>query len=232
MLRELVAEPVFGILLTLVAYEAGIFIYNRTKTSLLHPVPVGILLVIGFLLLFKIDLASYQVGGEVIQLFLGPVTVVLAIPLYRQTKALKRHLIPVLVGVFSGVLTGVLVVIFLAQWFKLPQELLLSLVPKSVTTPIGVEIARNLGGSMALAAAGIIMTGILGAIIGPGVCRLLKIKNKVAVGIAIGTASHAIGTSRALELGEEQGAFSSLAIGLAGLFTVALAPLLINWVVK
>lgn len=232
MIRELAKEPILGILLTLLAYEGGIFIYGRTRTSLLHPVPVGIMLVIGFLLLFKIDLASYQVGGKVIQMFLGPVTVLLAIPLYRQLEVMRRHLFPVLVGVFSGALTSVLVVIGLAQWFRLPRGLLLSLVPKSVTTPIGVEIARNLGGSMAVAAAGIIMTGILGAIMGPMICRLFRITDNVAIGVAIGTASHAIGTSRALELGDEPGAFSSLAIGLAGLFTVALAPILVSWLVK
>jgi len=232
MINELLAQPAFGLLITLLAYEVGVFLYTRTKFSLLHPVPVGVLLTIGFLLIFDIDLASYEVGGDVIKIFLGPATVVLAIPLYRQLPALKQHMLPVLAGVLVGSAVGVSVVIALAYGFKLPPELLLSLLPKSVTTPIGIEIAHNLGGDRSLAAAGIIMTGILGAIIGPSVCRLLRIKNKVAVGIAIGTAAHAIGTSRALELGEEQGAFSSLAIGLAGIFTVALAPILVTLLVK
>lgn len=223
-MKEIINNPLFWILITLAAFEIGIVIYKKTKFPLFNPLLIAIVLVIGVLVIFNIDYEIYNLGGKFINSFLGPATVVLAVPLYKQLNALKKNLWPVLIGLFVGSLTSIVCVIILGKAFGLDESLIASLVPKSVTTPIGVEISNSLGGVKSITIVSIVLTGIVGAIIAPIVSKVLKIKSEVAIGIGIGSASHAVGTSKAFEMGEVQGAMSSLSIGIAGLITVFLSP--------
>ncbi|MBU3107446.1 LrgB family protein [Clostridium gasigenes] len=225
-MKEIINNPLFWILITLAAFEIGIVIYKKTKFPLFNPLLIAIVLVIGVLVIFNIDYEIYNLGGKFINSFLGPATVVLAVPLYKQLNALKKNLWPVLIGLFVGSLTSIVCVIILGKAFGLDESLIASLVPKSVTTPIGVEISNSLGGVKSITIVAIVLTGIVGAIIAPIVSKVLKIKSEVAIGIGIGAASHAVGTSKAFEMGEIQGAMSSISIGIAGLITVFLSPLI------
>jgi len=222
---EILTENIlFGIIISLLAFEAGLLIYKKTKFPLFNPLLIAIALVISFLLIFKIDVDVYNKGGQFINMFLGPATVVLAVPLYKQFHLLKKHLLPILIGILIGSSIGISSVILLANIFGLEKILTISLLSKSVTTPIGIEITNQLGGLTPVTVLSIVISGIIGSIIGPLLCKKFKINDKVAIGIAIGTASHAVGTSKALELGETEGAMSSLSIGIAGIMTVFLAP--------
>ena len=177
---------------------------------------------------FHIDFDTYNKGGQFINMFLGPATVVLAVPLYKQLDLLKRHAKAILTGIFVGSLIGICSIIGISYLVGLDASIIKSLVPKSVTTPIGISISSQLGGLVPITVLAIIVTGIIGAVFGPTICKLFKIKDKVAVGVAIGTASHAVGTSKALQLGEVEGAMSSLSIGIAGIMTVIIAPVVYN----
>lgn len=225
-MKGLIDTPLFGILISLIAFEIGCLIYSKTKITLFNPLLISIALIISFLIKFNISLTYYNIGGQFISFFLGPSTVVLAVPLYKKINLLKKYAIPILIGITSGSCIGIITIIILSYIFKIDSPLNSSLIPKSVTTPIGVEISKQLGGIPSITVAAIISTGIIGAVIGPAILNLFKIKNKVAVGIAIGTASHAVGTTKAIELGETEGAMSGLSIGIAGLITVFLAPVL------
>ena len=231
----LTENTLFGLIISLLAFEAGLLIYRKTKFPLFNPLLIAITLVISFLLLFDIDVEVYNKGGQFINMFLGPATVVLAVPLYKQLKLLKKHMLPILIGILFGSSIGICSVILLANIFGMDKILTISLLSKSVTTPIGIEITNQLGGLPPVTVLAIVISGIIGAIIGPTICKVFKITDKVAVGIAIGTASHAVGTSKALELGETEGAMSSLSIGIAGIMTVFLAPLfysLLSFLIK
>lgn len=225
MMSILTDNILFGLVLSLIAFEIGLFIYKKTKFPLFNPLLIAIALVIGFLVIFDIDYDLYNEGAQFINMFLGPATVVLALPLYKQLKLLKKYLMPILIGIFVGSSVSITSVIFLSYIFGLDKTITISLLPKSVTTPIGIEISNQLGGLQPVTILAIVISGIFGAIIAPLLCKIFKIKNKVAIGIALGTSSHAIGTTKALEFGETEGAMSSLSIGLAGIITVFLAPI-------
>ncbi|CDG02132.1 Putative LrgB family protein [Clostridium chauvoei JF4335] len=212
-------------MLSLLAFEIGLFVYKKTKLPIFNPLLIAIAIIIAVLVIFNIDFDSYNNGGQFINMFLGPATVVLAVPLYKQFHLLKENLVPILIGIFIGSFVGITSVIILCFTFGLENVLTISLLSKSVTTPIGIEITNQLGGLVPVTVLAIIVSGIMGAVVGPTLCHLFKIKSELAVGIAIGTASHAVGTTKALELGETQGAMSSLSIGIAGIMTVFLAPL-------
>lgn len=224
-IMEILTENIlFGVIISLLAFEAGLLVYKKTKFPLFNPLLIAIALVISFLLIFDIDVEVFNRGGQFINMFLGPATVVLAVPLYKQLNLLKKHLLPILIGILVGSSIGITSVIFLSNIFGFEKILTISLLSKSVTTPIGIEITNQLGGLPPVTVLSIVISGIIGSIIGPILCKIFKIQNKVAVGIALGTASHAVGTSKALELGETEGAMSSLSIGIAGIMTVFLAP--------
>lgn len=226
-LSDFINMPLFGILLSLIAFQAGTLLYKKTQLSILNPLLVASVLVMVFLLIFGINYETYNLGGNYITFFLGPATVVLAVPLYKKIRLLKSNALPILAGISAGCIAGISSILALSSLLGLDDTISRSLAPKSVTTPIGIEISRQIGGLPAITVAAIVFTGIIGAILGPFICRCFRIKNKVAVGVAIGTASHALGTTRAIELGETEGAMSGLAIGIAGLITVFLAPLLL-----
>ncbi|WP_290722657.1 LrgB family protein [Fibrobacter sp. UBA2449] len=226
-MNAIINSPLFGIFLTLVAFEAGVFVSKKFKYSFLNPLLIGNILIVGFLLITGISLESYNVGGDYISVMLSPATVVLAIPLYRQISKLRQFWKPILAGIFAGSLTSIACVILFSKLLGLSNTLMLSLLPKSVTIPMGSVISAQIGGIPSVTIIAITVTGITGAVAAPAVCRFCHIKHKVAQGIAIGTASHALGTTRAMEMGEVQGAMSSLAIGIAGLFTAVVAPLIL-----
>lgn len=227
-MMDLLKTPVFGILLSVVCYEIGILIQRKTKNPILNPLLLAIIFVILVLTVFEIPKETYDLGGSYILFLLGPATVVMAVPLYRQINLLKKDWLPILVGIFVGSATSVLSVIGLARLFGVNIEIAVSMLPKSVTTAIGMEVSKEIGGVVSLTVAVIVLTGILGAVMGPFILKILGIKDEVAQGVAMGTASHAVGTSKAMELGETQGAMSGLSIGIAGLATVLIIPLVIG----
>lgn len=215
----------FGVALSLLAYIAGIELKKKFKLSILNPLLVSIVLVILFLAIFDVDYESYNQGGKYISYLLTPATVCLAIPLYQQIDLLKKNFKAIAIGIITGVFTSLVSILALSMIFKLSHELYVTLLPKSITTAIGIGVSEELGGIKTITVAAIVLTGISGNVIGEGVCRLFKIKNPISVGLALGTSAHAIGTTKALELGETQGAMSSLSIAVSGLLTVALAPI-------
>lgn len=221
---SIINNALFGIFLTLLAFELGVFIFRKTKIALLNPILIATTFIIAILLLFNIDYDTYNNGAKFINSFLGPATVILAVPLYKQINLLKKHVTPILAGIFIGTLVSICCVIILGALLGVNSDLIASMVPKSVTTPIGVEVSTNIGGISAITIVCIVITGITGAVIAPTIFKIFKIEDEVAIGIAIGTSAHALGTSKALEMGEVEGAMSSLSIGIAGLMTVFLAP--------
>ncbi|EKQ53424.1 MULTISPECIES: LrgB family protein [unclassified Clostridium] len=220
----LVNNVLFGLVISLAAFEAGIFINRYTRIPILNPLLVAIIIVICFLSAFHIDFDTYNKGGQFINMFLGPSTVVLAVPLYKQLDLLKKNAKAILTGILVGSIVGIFSIIGISYLVGLDTSIIRSLVPKSVTTPIGISISSQLGGLVPITVLAIIITGIMGAVFGPTVCKIFRIKDKVAIGVSMGTAAHAVGTSKALELGEVEGAMSSLSIGIAGIMTVILGP--------
>lgn len=222
-------SPMFGIFLSLLAFEIGIAISKKWKYSILNPLLIGLILIVGFLAITGISYSDYKIGGDYISLLLSPATVVLAVPLYRQLSNLRKHWLAILSGIVVGSIVSMVCVIITSKLAGLSESLLLSLVPKSITIPMGSVVSEQIGGIPSITIISIVITGITGAVTAPLICKVCRIKHKVAQGIAIGTASHALGTTRAMELGEVQGAMSSLAIGIAGVFTAVTAPFIVQW---
>lgn len=219
----------FGVAISLASYFIGMYLKKKLKMSILNPLLVSIVLVIVFLVLFGIDYESYNRGGKYLSYLLTPATVCLAIPLYQQLELLKKNFKGIMIGILTGVLTSLTSILILSILFKLSHELYVSILPKSITTAIGIAVTDELGGISTVTVAVIVVTGIFGNVIGEDMCKRLKIKNPISVGLAIGTSAHAMGTTKALELGEIQGAMSSLSIAVAGLMTVVLAPVFANF---
>lgn len=219
-------NPTFGVLISILSFELGLFIYRKTKIPIFNPLLISMSFIIFFLLKFNIDIKIYNKGGDLISFFLTPATVILAVPLYKQLDLLKNNFIPIIIGILVGCVSAIASVIALINLFHLNNSIGISLIPKSITTPIGIEVSKQLGGIPSVTIVAIVIAGIMGAVVGPLICTLFGIKDKVAVGIAIGTASHALGTTKAMELGETEGAMSGLAIGIAGIITVFLVSLL------
>ena len=191
----------------------------------MNPLLIAITIVIFVLLVFDIDYLIYNESAKYLSHFLTPATVSLAIPLYKQIHLLKSNLKAILLGILSGVITSLTTVLLLAYIFKFTHEEYVTFLPKSITTAIGVGVVEELGGYVAIAVASIIITGIMGNIFAEKILKCTKIENPAAKGLAIGTASHAIGTSKAMEIGEIEGAMSSLAIVVSGIMTVVLASI-------
>jgi predicted murein hydrolase (TIGR00659 family) len=227
-MKDILSTALFGVMISLIAFEIGLFINRKTKKSFLNPLLLAIVIVIIVLKTFNISLEDYNKGGQIVSFLLGPATVALAVPLYKNFALLKKNAVPIVAGIFVGCVVSITSIVLLAKAFKLDTALSLSLVPKSVTTPIGMEIAKQLGGIPEIAVVAIVISGITGAIIAPGLFSALRMKDEVAIGIAIGTSAHALGTTKAIEMGEIEGAMSGLAIGVSGLITVIIAPIIIK----
>lgn len=222
---EIINNEVFGLLLTIGVYAFFLKIAEKVKNPFLNPLLLTTLGIIAILVIFRIPLEYYEQGGNYIKFFLGPATIVLAVPLYKQLHLLKKHFFPILIGVTTGSATSLVSVYYLSKLVGLNREIIISLLPKSITTPIGMSVSESYGGIVSLTIAAIVITGILGAITAPVLVKIIRLKSDVAKGIAIGTASHAVGTSKALEMGETIGAMSGLAIALAGTITALIMPI-------
>ena len=213
----------FGAVVSLLAYEVGLLLKRRFRLAILNPLLIAVICVIGVNAVMKVDYQSYNAGGQYLSYLLTPATVCLAVPLYEQLALLKKHLTAVVCGIVAGVLASMVGVLICALVFGLEHELYVTLLPKSITTAIGMGVSEELGGIVTITVATIIVTGILGSVIADGVFALFRIEEPVARGLALGNASHAIGTAKAMEMGQVEGAMSGLAVAVAGLLTVVTA---------
>lgn len=225
MIENLLTNPMFGIFLTISTFLLGAQLHKRWPIPLFTPLAFSILCIIGFLTLFSIEYEIYQIGAQFIDLLITPATVALAIVLERNFHHLKENLGAILTGVGIGVLIHTLLILSLTLLLGFDDVLFLSFYPKSITTAIAVGVSESSGGITALTVTLVVLTGILGAIIGPSLFRLFKIKHPVAQGVALGSGAHAMGTSKAIQLGEVQGAMSGLSIILTGITFVLVSPL-------
>lgn len=210
-----------GVVLSLAAYEMGVFLKKKTNHPIFNPLLISIILVMVFLVVFGIDYESYNSSAKYLSYLLTPATVCLAIPLYQQLELLKKNFVAIMLGILSGVLTSAGVILAMSILFGLSHEEYVTLLPKSITSAIGMGVSEELGGYVTITVAVIIVTGIFGSLICEMVFRVFRIRNAISRGLALGTSSHAMGTVKALEIGEIEGAMSSLAIVVAGLCTVA-----------
>ena len=215
----------FGAFISIFAYEIGLWIKRKFHKAVFNPLLLAIMIVIVILSGFDIDYEVYNAGAKYISFLLTPATVCLASPLYQQLELLKSHWKAIAAGIMAGVLTTMLTVLGFSILFGLSHSEYMTLLPKSITTAIGMGVSEELGGNVTITVAVIIITGVLGNMIAGLVFKLFRIQEPVAKGIGLGSASHAIGTARAIELGEVEGAMSSLAIAVAGLLTVVTATL-------
>lgn len=225
-MNDMLLSPLFGITLSAFCFEAGVFISGKIRTPLANPLLIGITLCIIILKIFNIPIDSYNIGGDIITMFLVPVAATLAVTIYSKFDILKANFLPVFAGTFIGSLSSVASTYILCKLFGIDELITSSLIPKSITSSVAVEISAQLGGNTSITVAAVIYSGILGTIFSPVLIRLLKIDNSVARGVAIGTSSHAMGTSTAVKIGETEGAMSSISIGMAGIITVIIAMFL------
>ncbi len=218
---EFIENSVFlGALLTLGAYEIGLLLKKKFKMAVFNPLLIAIFCVIGILCILDVDYETYEEGGRYVSYLLTPATVCLAVPLYQQLQLLKKNIKAIMAGIAAGVLASLVSVFALAKLFSLSHEQYVTLLPKSITTAIGMGVSEELGGIVTITVAVIIITGVLGNMIADVVYKVAKIEEPIAKGLALGTSAHAIGTAKAMELGQVEGAMSSLAIAVAGLLTV------------
>ena len=229
-MSDLLSNSVFfGVVVSVLAYELGVLARKKLKLAVCNPLLIAVIAVIAVLAAFDVDYEEYKQGAELLSYLLTPATVCLAIPLYEQITLLRDNARAIMAGIVSGVLTSLVSILAMAFVFGFSHEQYVTLLPKSITTAIGMGISEELGGIVTVTVAGTIVTGIIGNVIGEYVFRLFRIEEPVAKGIAFGTASHAIGTARAMELGEIEGAMSSLSIAVAGLLTVIGASVFANF---
>lgn len=219
----------FGAVLSLISYELGLRLKKKFKWAIFNPLLISICVVMVFLSVFHIDYEVYDKSAKYISYLLTPATICLAIPLYRQMELLKKHSKAIVAGTLTGVFTTMTTVLLLALVFGLNHQEYVTFLPKSITTAIAMGITEEMKGYVTITVASIIITGIQGSIIAEVVCKIFKITDPIAKGIAIGSASHAVGTTKAMEMGEIEGAMSSLAIATSGLCTVIFASVFSNF---
>lgn len=229
-MEQLISNPLFSILLCILAYKGATLIQQKTKLAIANPLLIAIVLIIGFLLLFDIDFDQFMIGGNFIGMLVGPATAALALSIYRQVKQLKEYFIPIIVGTLVGSITSVGSVILLCKLMNVDTAMMASLIPKSVTTAIAMDISASMNGIVPITIISVLITGIVGAVFAPMLIKVFKINNPVVRGIAIGASSHALGTSKAVEIGEVEGAMSGIALALSGIFTVIIALLLSSFI--
>lgn len=213
----------FGVFISIITYEIGVLIKKKLKLAIFNPLLISIALIIVFLLAFHIKYNVYESGAQYLSYFLTPATVALAVPLYEQIEPLKKNWKAVVAGILSGALTSALCVLAVALIFQLDHKQYVTLLPKSITTAIGMRLSEELGGIVTITVAVIVVTGVIGNMFAESICKLFHITDPVAKGIGIGSASHAMGTAKAMEMGEIEGAMSSLSIAVSGLLTVVVS---------
>ncbi len=216
----LINSAFFGVVMTLVCYEIGAWIKRKTNFALANPLLIAVLLIVGFLLLFRVDYEAYEKGAKYVQYFLTPATVSLAIPLYRKLEFLKKYPVAIFVGIGAGVLTAMVTIFLMSLAFGLTHTQYVTLLPKSITTAIALGMSEKQGGIVGLTVVSVSITGIFGNVAAESICKLFRIREPIAKGLAIGTSAHALGTAKAMEIGETEGAMSSLSIVVAGIMTV------------
>lgn len=219
----------FGVMISLAVYEIGALLKKKLKLAILNPLLFSIAIVIVILIVFDIDYDTYNEGAKYLSYLLTPATVCLAVPLYEQFGLLKKNIKAIMAGILSGALTSVVCVLVLSVLFHLNHKEYVTLLPKSITTAIGMGVSEELGGIVTITVAVIIITGVVGNIMAEFICKIFKIEEAVAKGIAIGSSAHAVGTAKAMEMGEIEGAMSSLSIAVSGLITVLLASVFANF---
>ncbi|NLD18572.1 MAG: LrgB family protein [Tissierellia bacterium] len=224
----MINSPYYGVMFTLVGYLLGMWLSKKFKNPILNPMLVGIITCIVLMKITGISYEEYKIGANYVTFFVAPATVSLIVPLYKNIETLKKNLIPVLVGIFAGAVTAIVSVILLANLFGISEQLKMSLVSQSITTAIAIPLTEQIGGLGAIVSISISFRGVLGAILGPSILNLFKIKNPVAKGVAMGTTSHASGTAKAIEMGEVEGALSGLSIAITGVITAIVLPIIVG----
>lgn len=222
-------NPIVLLFLTLAVYSCGLFLSTRFKWIIFNPIILSMLVLILFLLVMDIPYEVYQEGGQYIDFFLKPSIVALAVPLYLQWERIKKQWFPVLISQLVGCLVGIVSILFLSKWTGADKELMLSLIPKSVSTPIALEVSNAIGGIPSITATAVIITGIFGSMLGFQMMEYFRIGNPMSQGIALGTSSHALGTMKAMTLSQTYGAFASVGMIFNGVLTAVLAPLILGW---
>lgn len=225
---EFFTNQFFLIAVTFVSYVGAQYIQRRTGLRLLNPILISIAIMICLLLGLGIDFETYQAAGSYIDFWLKPAVVALGVPLFKQLETIKKQMLPLLIAEMAGCVAGVVSVVIFAELFGASREVVMSLAPKAVTTPIAMEISQSIGGIPPLTAAIVVSTGIFGGMTGFKIVKLGRVKSPMATGLSIGTAAHAVGTSAAMERSDRYGAFSSLGLTLNGLLTTLLAPLILR----
>lgn len=221
-------NEIFVIAFTFLVYFAAQKIQKKTRIIILNPILVSIIIIIAFLSLFNIDYDSFHRGSKLIEFFLKPAVVALGVPLYLQLEKIKKQAIPIIISQLVGCITGVVSVVLIAKLMGASKEIIFSLAPKSVTTPIAIEISKSIGGIPALTASVVIVVGIFGAIFGYAIMKWTKVKNPIAQAISMGTAAHAVGTSKSMEISSAFGAMSSIGLIVNGIFTAILTPYILK----
>lgn len=224
MIQELASNPFFGIVLSVVLYLIGQKLHKRWPIPIFTPLVFAILSIIVLLLVVDIPYETYNEGGRFINIWITPATVALAIKLEKNFEHLRSNVVAIVSGIGLGVVFHTLLIVLLSLTFQFNEELAATLFPKSVTTAIALGVSESLGGIASLTVAVVVFTGVLGAVVGPSLFKWLKISDPVAQGIAMGSSSHAMGTSKAIEMGDVQGAMSGLSIVLTGIAVVIIAP--------
>lgn len=223
-MKAIITEnPLFGITLTIISFAAGVYLNKKTRKAIFNPLLVAEILIISVLIVFRIPFSAYDKGGTFINMFLGPVTALLAYSVYRERKLVLHHLASIAAGTFAGSIASLVTILLICRALGIDETLTSSLMPKSVTTPIAVAISETLGGIRSITVTALLFTGVAGNILAPLMIKIFAVRSRVAQGVAIGTASHVVGTSKALELGEDIGAISSIALSFSGIITAIVA---------
>lgn len=225
----LAPSPLLGLSLTLLIYLGAVWLFEWSgRRPLLNPVLLAVIALVGILSVTGTSYETYFAGAQFVHFLLGPATVALAVPLYANVQKVRRLLVPLLISLLAGSIVAALSAVMIAKALGVSRPVLLSLAPKSATSPVAMGVAEQIGGVPSLTAVLVILTGVIGAVLAPGLLRLLRVKDEAAQGFAIGVAAHGIGTARAFQLGETAGAFAGLAMGLNALATALLVPVLVR----
>ncbi len=223
-MKELLTNHVyFGLLITSVSYLFGTWMQKKTKLAVMNPLLISEILIIATLLIFDIPYSNYAKGGDILNMFLGPITALLGVSIYRQRAMVRRHMISIVAGTLMGSIASLATIILLSKAMGLSSELSASLLPKSVTTPIALAISEAKGGNSGITVTALLITGVLGNVAAPFLIKLFRVRHPVAKGVAIGSASHVVGTSKAMEMGEDIGALSGIALSFSGIITALIA---------
>ena len=223
----MINSPLFGIFLTVITFIIGYEIQTKLGLKFLSPMVTSSVLIIAVLLIFKIPYVNYKEGADILTFFVAPATVVLAIPLYKNLDIIKKYFIPIFLGCLIGISVGAITGIILCNIFGINREILLSMLPKSVTSAIGYEISKKIGAIIEIS---IVICGIIGYSVGELIFKIFKIDDKIARGVSLGSCSHVLGTAKAMELGEVEGSISTVSISISGVLAVILIPLILNFI--